>query len=74
VLLSISLSLLLDLSLLLVNLSVDLLLDLGSRFTLLDQLVLHLLRFVVDLFLELFVLGSQLLVLFGDLIDCLNVL
>ena len=73
-LLSISLSLLLDLSLLLVNLSVDLLLDLGSRFTLLDQLVLHLLRFVVDLFLELFVLGSQLLVLFGDLIDCLNVL
>jgi len=68
VLLRICLTLLLDLSLLLINLRIDLLLDLAGRFPLLDQLILHLLRFVVDLLLQFFVLGGQFFILFSDLV------
>jgi len=68
VLLRICLSLLLDLSLLLVNLGIDLLLDLAGRFPLLDQLILHLLRLVINLLLQFFVLGSQFFILFGNLV------
>jgi len=68
VLLRICLSLLLDLSLLLVNLRVDLLLDFTGRFPLLDQLILHLLGLVINLLLQFFVLGGQFLILFGDLV------
>jgi len=68
VLLGICFSLLLDLSLLLVDLSIDLLLDLTGRFPLLNQLILHLLGLVVDLLLQFFVLSSQFFIFFSNLV------
>ena len=67
-LLRICLTLLLDLSLLLINLRINLLLDLAGRFALLNQLILHLLRLVVDLLLQFFVLSGQFFILFCDLV------
>jgi len=69
----VGLSLLLDLSLLLVNLSGDLFLDLTSGLLLFDELGGHLAALVINFLLKFFILASEVSVFPVDLIDCLLV-
>lgn len=64
----------LDLYLLLVNLSCDLLLDFTGGLLLLDQLVSHLSALLIDLLLEFLILTSEVLVLFSNLVNSFLVL
>lgn len=62
-------TLFLDLNLLLVNLSCDLLLDLTCGLLLLCQLFGHLGTLLIDLLLEFLVLASEVFVLFSNLVN-----